>query len=174
MAPEEFKKNDWIVHQQHGVGQIKEIEIKKIGREERKYFRVETSGGVYWLLVGAVPEYVRAVSSRYKFRKVFALIRERPQPLHKSYKDRNRQISEKLENATLETKGELIRDLYARRHQEGISLSVLNERQLADLREQFLREMSVVLDIDMQEAEEKLNRALKKSVEKSDEEQVAT
>ncbi len=170
MTDEELEIGDWIVHQQHGVGQIKELEAKKIGGQEKKYFRVETSRGVYWLPTESVPDYVRTVSSEYKFRKVLRLIREHPQLLLKNYKERNRQISEKLEHATLEIKGELIRDLYARRHQEGVNLSALNERQLADLRQQFLREMSVVLDIEMQAAEEKLNKALTKSIEKLDEE----
>ncbi len=164
MTEDVLEKGDWIVHQQHGVGQIEAIETKTIGSEEHQYFRVKTGSGIYWLPIMNIPDYVRTVSSRYKFRKVLGLIRQSPQPLLKNYKERNRQISERLENATLETKGELIRDLYARRHAEGISLSALNERQLSDLRQQFLREMVVVLEIDMQDAEEKLDKALQKSV----------
>ena len=166
MTEDVLEKGDWIVHQQHGVGQIKAVEKKKIGSEERKYFRVKTSSGIYLLPFREIPDYVRTVSSRYKFRKVLGLIRKSPQLLLNDYKERNREISERLENATLEVKGELIRDLHARRHTEGVSLSALNERQLADLRQQFLREMIVVLEIDMQGAEEKLDRALQKSVAK--------
>ncbi len=168
MAEDMLEKDDWIVHQQHGVGQIEAIEEKKIGDEARKYFRVKTSSGIYWLPISGIPDYVRTVSSRYKFRKVLGLIRKPPQLLLNNYKERNREISERLENATLEVKGELIRDLHARRHMEGLSLSALNERQLADLRQQFLREMTIVLEIDMQNAEEKLNKALEKSVSKID------
>ncbi|MBT3321640.1 MAG: hypothetical protein HN392_05070 [Anaerolineae bacterium] len=169
MTIEELKKGDWVVHQQHGVGRIVEIEKKSIGGNEKQYFRIDTSGGVYWLPVGNIPEYVRTVSSQYKFRKVLKSIREHPEELLKNYKERNRQISEKLEGATLEVKGELIRDLHARRYQEGVKLSALNERQLADLRQQFLREMSIVMEIDMEEAEERLDKSLNRSVEKLDE-----
>jgi len=42
---------------------------------------------------------------------------------------------------------------------------------LADLRQQFLREMSVVLGIEMQTAEGRLNKALTKSIEKLDAEE---
>jgi RNA polymerase-interacting CarD/CdnL/TRCF family regulator len=164
MTEEVLAEGDWIVHQQHGVGQITAIEKKTIGNEEHQYFRVRTNSGVYWLPVKSIPDYVRAVSSQTKFRKVLALISQAPQPLLKNYKERNRQISERLENATLETKGELIRDLYARRYAEGLNLSALNERQLSDLRQQFLCEMVVVLDVEMREAEEMLEKALKKSV----------
>ena len=168
MTESVLEKGDWIVHQQHGVGQIEAVEEKKIRDEARKYFRVKTSSGVYWLPVSGIPDYVRTVSSRYKFRKVLGLIRKPPLLLLNNYKERNREISERLENATLEVKGELIRDLHARRHMEGMSLSALNERQLADLRQQFLREMTVVLEIEMQSAEEKLDKALEKSVSKID------
>jgi len=161
---EELTEGDWIVHQQHGVGQITAIEKKTINNEEHRYFRVRTDSGVYWLPVKSIPDYVRAVSSRYKFRKVLGIIRQQPQPLLKNYKERNRQISERLENATLETKGALIRDLHARRFAEGLNLSALNERQLTDLRQQFLCEMVVVMDLEMHEAEEVLDKALQKSV----------
>ncbi len=164
MTEETLEKGDWIVHHQHGVGQITAIEKKTIANEEHSYFRVKTNKGVYWLPTKNIPDYVRAVSSQYKFRKVLGIIRQPPQPLLKNYKERNRQISKRLENATLETKGELIRDLHARRYAEGINLSALNERQLADLRQQFLCEMVVVLGIEMHDAEAMLDKALRKSV----------
>ena len=170
MTEDVLEKGDWIVHQQHGVGQIVELEKKTIAGEENQYFRVKTNSGIYWLPVKKIPDYVRTVSSQYKFKKVLGLIRQTPQQLLKNYKERNRQISERLENATLETKGELIRDLHARRYMEGLSLSALNERQLADLRQQFLREMVVVLEIEIEEAEEKLDKALEKSILKTEQE----
>ena len=166
MDDEMLEKGDWIVHGQHGVGQIEAIEEKKIGENIEKYFRVKVSRGVYWLPISKVPDYVRSVSSSYKFRKVLKIIREEHQELLTNYKERNRQIAEKLENASIETIGELIRDLDARRHIDSVKLSAVNERQLAELRQQFLREMTVVLEIEMEEAEKKLDKALKKSMAK--------
>ena len=166
MDNETLEIGDWIVHSQHGVGQIETIEEKTIGKDVEKYFRVSVPRGVYWLPINRIPDYVRSVSSKYKFRKVLKIIRDTPQDLTKNYKDRNREIAERLEGATIEVKGELIRDLDARRHIDGLNLSALNERQLTELRQQFLREMMVVLEIEMTEAEKKLDVALKKSMEK--------
>jgi len=169
MDNEVYEIGDWIVHSQHGVGRIEAIEEKKIGKNTAAYFRVKVPRGVYWLPTEKIPSYVRPVSSRYKFRKVLALIREEPQELLKDYKERNKEIAGRLGDATIEIKGELIRDLDARRHIEGINLSALNERQLSELRQQFLNEMAVVLEIDMKEAEEKLDVALKNSMAKYNE-----
>ncbi len=164
MDKDTIKKGDWIVHRQHGVGQIEGTEEKKIGDDVHRYFRVKVKGGVYWLPVNNIPDYVRVVSSANQFQEALKVIRKAPQEMSENYKEREREVSEKLENATLETKGELIRDLQARRMIEGMKLSALNERQLDSLRMQFLREMVVVLEIDMKEAEEKLDKALRKSV----------
>lgn len=160
MDKETLEKGDWIVHRQHGVGQIEGIEDKKIGEDVHSYFRVKVRGGIYWLPINNIPDYVRPASSANQFRKVFKLLREAPQEMAENYKDRERDVAQRLENSTLETKGELIRDLQAHRKLEGMKLSALNERQLDGLRTQFLREMVVVLEINMEEAERKLNKAL--------------
>ena len=163
---ESLQKGDWIVHKQHGVGQIKAIEEKKIGSKIHQYFRVSISDGVYWLPVEKVPDYVRSVSSQNKFHQVLELIGEMPEKLQRDYKERNKTISAQLEDTTLETKGTLIRDLDAWRRLEGVNLSALNERQLISLKKQFLREMTIVFEIEMDRAEEKLRNALEKSFAK--------
>ncbi|MCP4142768.1 MAG: hypothetical protein GY755_21210 [Chloroflexi bacterium] len=166
MDKDALKKGAWIVHRQHGVGQIEGTEEKKIGNDVHRYFRVKVREGVYWLPVKNIPDYVRVVSSENQFQSVLKIIRQAPEEMAENYKERERDVAEKLENSTLEVKGELIRDLQARRMTEGMKLSALNERQLDALRMQFLREMVVVLDINMEEAEEKLDKALRKSVSK--------
>ncbi|MBT3190200.1 MAG: hypothetical protein HN736_15975 [Anaerolineae bacterium] len=163
---ERLEEGDWIVHKQHGVGQVKAIEKKKIGGKERKYFRVKVSDGVYWLPIKKAPDYIRSIASRYRIRKVLKSIRKAPQDLPDNYKERNEYVVEKLTGAKLQIKGEIIRDLHARGPNEDVNLTVIDSRQLDKLREQFLREMMIVLDIDMAKAEEKLDRALRKSVER--------
>ncbi len=161
-----FKKGDWIVHRQHGVGQVEAIEKKEIGGSESKYFRVKVDKGVYWLPVNKAPDYIRPVSSEQKIRKALEMINEAPQDLPENYKNRNKYIADELDGATLDAKGEMIRDLHARGPNSAVNLTVIDSRQLDQLREQFLREMIVVLGIEMFEAEEELDKALRASVEK--------
>ena len=164
MTEDTLEKGDWIVHKQHGVGQIKDVEKKTIGGDIQNYFRVKVSGGVYWLPTKSIPDYVRSVSSRYRFRKVLNLIKKTPEELPRDYKIRDKVIAARLSDATLEAKGELIRDLFARRHDDQLNMSALNDKQLTELRKQFVREMVVVLKIKPQEAEMKLDKALQASL----------
>jgi len=161
---ETLKAGEWIVHKQYGVGQIKGIEEKIIGGETREYFRVKISSGVYWLPIKKIPEHVRFVSSKYKLVKALRAMREKPNPFSKNYKIRNKEVNERAAGATLQAKGELIRDLNARKHSEGINVSMMDERHLSTLRQQFQREMAVILDIELQEADARIEQALDVSI----------
>ncbi len=166
MIEETLKEGEWIVHKQYGIGQIKGIEKKHIGGETRKYFRVKISDGVYWLPAKEIPAYIRFVSSKYKLFKALKALRRAPEILPKNYKVRNSEVAERADKATLQAMGELIRDLHARKFLEGANTSIVDDRQLTGFRQQFIREMSVILDIDIKESEEKLDKALELSVEK--------
>lgn len=166
LSTEELEKGDWIVHKQHGVGQIKGVEKKEIAGNEKKYFRVKISSGVYWLPIKKIPDHIRAVSSKYKLNKALRAIRKLPEDLPRNYKTRNKEVDARAEGATLHAKGELIRDLHARRYIADVNLTTIDERQLTALRKQFLREMIVILDVEMDKAEQKLDKALERSIKK--------
>lgn len=160
------KAGEWIVHKKYGVGQVKGIEKKTIGGEAREYFRVKISSGFYWLPIKQIPAHVRAVSSKYKLNKALCAMHEKPNILPKNYKVRNKQVAERADGATLQAKGELIRDLNARKHLEGVNVSIMDERQLDTLRQQFSREMAIILDIEPEEAESRIDLALADGVKK--------
>ena len=166
MNGEMYHKGDWIVHKHHGVGQIRGIEKKTIGGDAQDYFRVKVSEGVYWLPVTQIPEYVRSVASQKKLQKALKLIRKAPKPLPSDYKENDRVIAARLADATLEANGELIRDLFARRHDEQMRMSAFSERYLTELRKQFLREMVVVLGVEKDVVRKKLDHALQVSLSK--------
>lgn len=159
-----LKTGAWIVHNQYGVGQISGIETKIIGGTTRDYFRVTISTGVYWLPIQKIPEHVRSVSSKYILEEALCAMGEQPNILSTNYKIRNKEVVERAAGATLQEKGEIIRDLSARKHSEGVNVSMMDERQLSTLRQQFQREMAVILDIELQEADAKIEQALASSI----------
>lgn len=161
---ETLKTGEWIVHKKYGVGQVKGLERKIIGGEAREYFRVKISTGFYWLPIQHIPDRIRFISSKSKLLKALQAISEKPHILPKDYRVRNKQVAERAEEATLQGKGELIRDLSARKYLEGSNMSIVDERQLESFSQQFMREMAVILDITLEEAEIKLNRALDESI----------
>lgn len=166
LTTEDLEKGDWIVHKQHGVGQIKGIEKKELAGNEKKYFKVRISSGVYWLPIKKIPDHIRGISSKYKLSKALRTIRRLPKDLPRNYKTRNSEVEERATSATLQVKGELIRDLHARHFKEDVNLTTIDERQLNLLRKQFLREMSIILGVEMNEAEVKLDKALARSITK--------
>ena len=161
---ETLKAGEWIVHKKYGVGQVKGVETKNIGGETREYFRVKISTGSYWLPIKQIPEHVRSVSSKYKLTKALRSMGEKPNILPKNYKVRNQQVTERADSSTLQATGELIRDLNARRHLEGANMSIVDERQLATFRQQFIRETAVILNISAEEAEAKIDEKLNESI----------
>ncbi len=162
---ESLQKGDWIVHQRYGVGEIRAIDKKKLGGKERKYFRVKTQkGATYWLPINKKPDYIRFISPRSKIEKTLSLISQAPEPLPKNYKSRNAYIAEELSEADIYTKGAVIRDLYARGSHEDVKLTIFDSRRLDKLKGQLLREMIIALDVDMDEAEAMLDKALEKSI----------
>jgi len=166
MAENMLHKGDWIVHRQHGVGQIRGIEKKTIGGDVRDYFRVEIIGGEYWLPTNPLPDYVRSVASLYKLRKTLRLIKKAPKDLPKDYKENDKVVAARLADATLESNGELIRDLFARRHDSEMRMSAMSDRHLTELRKQFVREMVVVLGVEKEEGQKRLDKALQESLAK--------
>ncbi|MBC8335061.1 MAG: hypothetical protein ISR59_01470 [Anaerolineales bacterium] len=166
MAKDTLHEGDWIVHKQHGVGQIRGIEKKSIGGDAQDYFRVEITGGEYWLPTNPIPDYVRSVASLYILRKVMNLIRKPPQDLPKDYKENDREVAARLADATLESNGELIRDLFARRHDDQKRMSAFSDRYLTELSKQFVREMVIVLGVEKEVGKKKLNLALQESLSK--------
>ena len=89
---------------------------------------------------------------------------EQPNILSTNYKIRNKEVVERAASATLQEKGEIIRDLSARKHREGVNVSMMDERQLSTLRQQFQREMAVILDIGLQDADARIEQALASSI----------
>ena len=166
MAEDILTKGDWIVHKQHGVGQIRGIEKKAIGGDVRDYFRVEIIGGEYWLPTNPLPDYVRSVASNYMLKKTLRLIKKAPKDLPKDYKENDREVAARLADATLASNGELIRDLFARRHDSESRMSAMSDRHLTELRKQFVREMVVVLGAEKEEGKKRLDSALRESLSK--------
>lgn len=159
-----LEKGDWIVHQRYGVGEVRAVDQKKLSGEEKKYFRVKTEkGATYWLPVNKNPNYIRLISPRSQIKKALDLISQAPEDLPKNYRKRNAYVANELSEANIYIKGRMIRDLHARGPNKDVNLTVIDRRKLDELRGQFLREMAVALEIEMEEAETILTEALDKS-----------
>ena len=161
-----YSKGDWIVHAHYGVGQVKGIEKKELDGEKRVFFRVKTFDSVYWLsVVRTDVEYIRPITSEYQIRRALTIIRRPPRKLPENHSQRNKLITETLRDPALYPKARMIRDLNGK--QQESKLNFTEEDALLKMRKQLLNEWSVVKEMDRDVLEEKLDKALETSVEKT-------
>jgi RNA polymerase-interacting CarD/CdnL/TRCF family regulator len=162
-----FSKGDWIVHANYGVGQVRRKEKKILEGVKKVFFRVKTFNGVYWLPVKNtdVP-HIRPVASEYQIRKALSLIRMPPNVLTKDYKQRGQEISQTLQDGSLYSIAQIIRDLHGRKITVKLNQSeiVLLEK----ITQRFLNEWSVVNGEDVEVLAEKLRKALRTSIQKEE------
>lgn len=165
IQPATFSKGDWIVHARYGVGQVKGIEKKELEGEQKLFFKVKTFDGVYWLsAVRSGVEYIRPITSEYQIKRALTIIRRPPKELPENHVQRTKLISETLRDPSLYPKARMIRDLNGKLHETKLNFSEEDALQL--LKKQLLTEWSVVQATDRQILEQKLDQALKTSIDK--------
>jgi len=173
IQPGTYSKGDWIVHAQHGVGQVKGIEKKVLDGENKVFFRVKTFNGVYWLsVVQTNVEYIRPITSEHKIKQALTTIRKTPKSLPKDHNKRNKVIVDSLKDPSLLAKARMIRDLNGK--QQESRLNFTEEDAFIKMKNQLLDEWSVVQNEDRDILEEKLEKALQTSIEKWEKSSLAT
>ena len=157
-----YETGDWIVHANYGVGQIRELEEKKLDGEKQDFFRVRTFNGEYWLSVArAGVEYIRPITSEYKINRALTMIRKAPEELPEKHTERSKVISEAIKDPSIYTKACMIRDLKGK--EQDSKLNFTEEDAFLKMKKQFLDEWSVIKDVDREVLEEKLDKALSMS-----------
>ncbi len=160
--PQEFSKGDWIVHLVYGIGQVKAVEKKSIGGESRKYYRVQAEESEYWVPVDdANNETVRPLASPHRIRRALRILKEAPEKMASNYKIRRKRIRDTTLDGALRSDIELMRDLFARQNDRG--LNPTEEESFRTLKSRFLKEWSLSLGIDIEEARQKFNKLLQES-----------
>ena len=157
-----FERGDWIVHAYHGVGQVRDLENKKLDGQKQDYYRVRTFNGEYWLSASrAEVDHIRPITSEYQINKALKMIREAPEKLPENHTERSKVISEAIKDPSLYTKACMMRDLHGKEQESKLNFS--EEDAFLKMRKQFLDEWSVVKDVDREILEEKLDNALSAS-----------
>jgi len=165
IQPGTYSTGDWIVHAQYGVGQVKGIEKKVLEGEKKLFFKVKTFDSVYWLsVVRTDVEYIRPITSEHQIRRALTIIRRPPKELPENHTQRNKAISDTLNDPSLYAKARMIRDLNGK--QQESKLNFTEEDAFLKMKKQLLNEWAVVKEMDHNVLEEKLDKALETSMGK--------
>lgn len=157
-----LEKGEWIVHPNHGVGQISRLEEKTIQGETRPYLRVRGPKYVWWIAVEEIDESpIRPLRKPATFRRALRVLKELPEPLPQGFRERRAWIREMMSKASPASLCRVVRNLSASNREKR-----LHDRDLHDLRtyrDALLQEWQLTLDVPEPVAAETLDEYLAES-----------
>jgi CarD family transcriptional regulator len=156
---QEYAVGDWIVHNKHGIGQIKGTMVNTISGEETAYLQVETSDSTLWLPVSRLDECIlRPICTPEEIKAALAVLRRPPRRMDSDFRIRKNRISDVKHQAEVTEIARLIRDLRARQRKR--SLNNTEQDALRSLTIRLIREWTACSDINEENAKVKLEALL--------------
>ena len=109
-----FEVGDWVVHPQHGVGQIVQLEDREFERGEmRKYYEIHIPGSTVWVPVDLSNSGLRRLAHKSELAHCREILKARPSPLTEDGRSRQSTLVEHLRQGTIVAQCEVVRDLSA-------------------------------------------------------------
>jgi RNA polymerase-interacting CarD/CdnL/TRCF family regulator len=161
-APEasEYILGDWVVHRQHGLGQIKSLEEKHIGTKTNTYCKIRTPNVIIWLPIEKMnEEWLRPLASPGDIEAALEVLQRPPKPMSDNLNNRKNRIRKVDSNDAPVEIARLLRDLWALKKAKK-TLSQAEEEALRHFTGCFLAEWSVCLDGTMEDTKEEFEALL--------------
>ena len=156
-----FRKGDTVVHPEHGAAVIEELCVREFLGEKRKYFKLRVSYGDLTLMVPADnAEFVgvRDVVDTEGLESVFAVLRAPHTEEPTNWSRRYKANLEKLASGDVKKVAEVVRDLWRRDKDRGLSAG--EKRMLAKARQILVSELALAEKTDEEKAEVILDEVL--------------
>ncbi|MCS3781258.1 CarD family transcriptional regulator [Tsukamurella ocularis] len=156
-----FKVGDTVVYPHHGAALIEAIEIKTIGGREREYLVLKVAQGDLTVKVPAENAEivgVRDVVGQEGLDKVFQVLRAPHTEEPTNWSRRYKANLEKLASGDVNKVAEVVRDLWRREQDRGLSAG--EKRMLTKARQILVGELALAEATDDGNAESRLDEAL--------------
>ncbi|MCY1685247.1 CarD family transcriptional regulator [Kocuria sp. SL71] len=156
-----FEVGETVVYPHHGAALIEEIKTRTIKGEEKMYLKLKVTQGD---LVIEVPAEnvdlvgVRDVVDEKGLKKVFAVLQADDVEEASNWSRRYKANVEKLASGDVLKVAEVVRDLWRRDKDRGLSAG--EKRMLTKARHILTSELALAKDIDEEEAEKRLDDIL--------------
>jgi RNA polymerase-interacting CarD/CdnL/TRCF family regulator len=109
-----FEVDDWVVHPQHGVGQVVKLEIRQFDSGTlQMYYKISIPNGTLWVQVEGSSSGLRKVIAKGDLAKYRDLLKSRPTPLTGDYRQRQVELSNRIRQGSFKARCEVVRDLTA-------------------------------------------------------------
>ena len=156
-----FEVGETVVYPHHGAAEIIEVSEKKIRGEKQKYLKLRVAQGDLIIQVPAANVEmvgVRDVIDRKGVKQVFDVLRaefvEEPTNWSRRYKAN----LEKLASGDVVKVSEVVRDLWRRDQDRGLSAG--EKRMLAKARQILISELALARKVDEEKASAELDKVL--------------
>tara|TARA_A100001011_G_scaffold369565_1_gene424991 strand:- start:39 stop:869 length:831 start_codon:yes stop_codon:yes gene_type:complete len=161
-----FKIKDYIVYPKHGVGQITETKRINIGGIEVETYILKFEKDK---ANGMVPvnkqSHLRPLATINQINKCVSILKSKPKIKRSMWSRRAQEYEAKISSGKIYELAEVVRDL-----NKGDDIMIdqsYSERQLFEKAyERLLTEFQIVLGSNMEDAQKKLDKALKRNLEK--------
>ena len=162
VAPREpkYKKGDYVVHIQHGVAHISDIQVKSDFGEEQEYFVLNfpTEEMVISVPTNKTLYTIRPLINKTEAGRVVQKLKEDPQESGANWSRWYKVLQEKMYSGDIFQVAEVVRDLNYSNQTKGISPAL--KKMLNGARSALITEIRFSLGLKAEAAETKINRAL--------------
>ncbi len=163
----QFKPKDYIVYPKHGVGQILSVSSKKIGGIDVQCYDIKFEKDK---AVGLLPinkqSHLRPLSTINQVNKCISILKGKPKIKRSMWSRRAQEYEQKITSGKIYELAEVVRDL-----NKGDDIMIdqsYSERQLFEKAyERILTEFQIILNLSLGDTQKKLDKALKRNLEKS-------
>jgi CarD family transcriptional regulator len=109
-----FEVNDWVVHPQHGVGQVVKLEDRQFASGSKHlYYKISIQNGTIWVQVDRSSSGLRKLTSKSELSKYRNLLKSRPTTLTTDHRQRLIELTNRYKQGSFKARCEVVRDLTA-------------------------------------------------------------
>ena len=163
----QFKAKDYVVYPKHGVGQILSVSSKTIGGIDVQCYDIKFEKDK---AVGLLPinkqSHLRPLSTINQVNKSISILKGKPKIKRSMWSRRAQEYEQKITSGKIYELAEVVRDL-----NKGDDIMIdqsYSERQLFEKAyERILTEFQIILNLSLEDTQKKLDKALKRNLEKS-------
>ena len=164
----EYKIKDYVVYPKHGVGQILSVSAKKIGGIDVQCYDIKFEKDK---AIGLLPinkqSHLRPLSTINQVNKSISILKGKPKIKRSMWSRRAQEYEQKITSGKIYDLAEVVRDL-----NKGDDIMIdqsYSERQLFEKAyERIISEFQVVLNLSLENTQKKLDKALKRNLEKNE------
>jgi len=164
-AKKEYKVKDFVVYPRHGVGQITEFKKINIGGIDVDAYVIKfEKDKAHGMVPVNKQSHLRPLATINQVNKCISILKSKPKIKRSMWSRRAQEYEAKISSGKIYELAEVVRDL-----NKGDDLMVdqsYSERQLFEKAyERILSEFQIVMGVPLEDAQKKLDKALKRNLE---------